>query len=77
MKKWPNRGILKSRDPAPFTAGLQAKSWQICLLGLVVALGIPAIAWIENTALIALAVFAGILSITLVIWWHWTRKRIE
>ena len=60
-----------------FTAGLQALSWQVCLLGLVMALGIPAIAWLENAALIALAVFAGVLSITLVIWWHWPRKRIE
>ncbi len=33
-----------------FTAGVHALSWQICVLGLVMALGIPAIAWIENTA---------------------------
>jgi hypothetical protein len=35
-----------------FTAGVHVLSWQICLLGLIMALGIPAIAWIENSALI-------------------------
>jgi len=32
-----------------FTAGVHALSWQICLLGFVMAIGIPAIAWVENT----------------------------
>ena len=35
-----------------FTAGVHVLSWQVCLLGLIMALGIPAIAWIENSALI-------------------------
>jgi hypothetical protein len=34
-----------------FTAGVQVLSWQACLLGVIMALGIPAIAWIENSAL--------------------------
>jgi len=29
-----------------FTAGVHVPSWQVCLLGLVMALGVPAIAWI-------------------------------
>ena len=57
-----------------FTAGIHAVSWQVCLLGLVMALGIPAIAWIENTALTALVVLAGVVSVTLVLWWHWPRR---
>ncbi len=58
-----------------FTAGIHAVAWQICLLGLVMALGIPAIAWVENTALTALVVIAAVMSIAGVVWWHWPRKR--
>ena len=35
-----------------FTAGVHVLSWQVSLLGLIMAFGIPAIAWIENSALI-------------------------
>ena len=35
-----------------FTAGLQVFSWQVCSLGLVMALAVPAVAWIENSVLI-------------------------
>lgn len=53
-----------------FTAGVHVLSWQVCLLGLIMALGIPAIAWVENSALIALLVVAVIVGIGIVIWWH-------
>ena len=51
-----------------FTAGVHILSWQICLLKLIMALGIPATAWIENSALI---VVPGVLAIGAVFWWHW------
>ena len=54
-----------------FTAGVHILSWQICLLGLIMALGIPAIAWIENSALIVVLIAAGVLGIVAVFWWHW------
>ncbi len=54
-----------------FTAGVHILSWQICLLGLIMALGIPAIAWIENSALIVVLIVAGVLAIAAVFWWHW------
>jgi hypothetical protein len=53
-----------------FTAGIQVLSWQVCLLGLIMALGIPAIAWVENSALIFLLLAGVILGIGAVIWWH-------
>jgi hypothetical protein len=59
-----------------FTAGVHALSWQICVLGLIMALGIPAIAWIENSALIFVLIAAGALGIVGVFWWHW-RERSE
>jgi hypothetical protein len=54
-----------------FTAGVHVLSWQVCLLGLIMALGIPAIAWIENSALLVLLVVAAVLGIGAVFWWRW------
>ena len=58
-----------------FTAGVRVYAWQFCLLGLIMALGIPAIAWIENSALILVLVAAGVLGIVGVFWWHWRERR--
>lgn len=57
-----------------FTAGVHLLSWQICLLGLIMALAIPAIAWFENSALIFAVIGAGILGIIAVFWWRWREK---
>lgn len=59
-----------------FTAGVHVLSWQVCLLGLVMALGIPAIAWIENSALIVVLVVGVIVGIGVVIWWHVHDRRV-
>lgn len=53
-----------------FTAGVHVLSWQVCLLGLIMALGIPAIAWVENSALIFLLLAGVILGVGAIIWWH-------
>ncbi len=60
-----------------FTAGVHVLSWQVCLLGLVMALGIPAIAWIENSALLLVLVAGVVVAIVGVFWWriHESRTR--
>lgn len=58
-----------------FTAGIHVASWQICVLGLVLALSIPAIAWIESSALIVVLVASVALGVGTVLWWHWHRKK--
>jgi hypothetical protein len=58
-----------------FTAGVHVLSWQVCLLGLIMALGIPAIAWIENSALLVVLVVAAALGVVGVFWWHWHQRR--
>ncbi len=58
-----------------FTAGVQVLSWQVCLLGLIMALGIPAIAWIENSALLVVLIVAAVLGLAAVLWWHWRTPR--
>jgi hypothetical protein len=58
-----------------FTAGVQVLSWQVCLLGLIMALGIPAIAWIENSALLAVLIVGAVIGIVAVLWWYWRQRR--
>ncbi len=58
-----------------FTAGVHVLSWQVCLLGLIMALGIPAIAWIENSALLLVLVVGAIAGIVAVFWWRFHEGR--
>jgi hypothetical protein len=60
-----------------FTAGIHLLSWQVCLLGLIMAFGIPAIAWIENSALFFLLIAACVLGVAAVLWWHWRDQRAQ
>jgi hypothetical protein len=53
-----------------FTAGVHILSWQVCLLGLIMAFGIPAVAWIENSALLLVLVAAAVVGIGGAIWWR-------
>jgi hypothetical protein len=39
------------------------------------AFGIPAIAWIENSALLVMLVAAAMVGIGVVVWWHWHERR--
>jgi Flp pilus assembly protein TadB len=58
-----------------FTAGLQLPSWQVCVLGLIMALVVPALAWIENSALFFLLISIAVVGLAVVIWWHWHERR--
>jgi len=57
-----------------FTAGVQVLSWQVCLLGLIMALGVPAIAWIENSALLVVLIVGAVIGLGLVVWWYWRQR---
>ncbi len=58
-----------------FTAGVHVLAWQVCLLGLIMALGIPAIAWIENSSLILVLIAGAVLGLGVVVWWHFHDRR--
>ena len=58
-----------------FTAGVHVLSWRICLLGSIMAFGIPAIAWIENSALIFVLAVAVALAIVVVFFRYWGERR--
>jgi hypothetical protein len=58
-----------------FTAGVHVLSWQVCLLGIIMATGVPTIAWIEGSALIFVLIIGALLGIGAVFWryLHMTR----
>jgi len=57
-----------------FTAGVHVRSMPVCLLGLLMALCVPAIAWLEESALIVVLIAGGVLVIGTMFWWHWHRE---
>jgi hypothetical protein len=52
-----------------FTAGVHIRSWRICLVGVILGAGVPAIAWLEQSALMLLLVAAVLVGITAPLWW--------
>jgi hypothetical protein len=60
-----------------FIAGVHAVSWQICLLGVTMAIGVPAIAWVYNSALVLLFGFGVLMAVGLTFWWRLSAKSSE
>jgi len=58
-----------------FVAGIHTQAWQIGILGIVMGLGVPAIAWIERSALLLLLAVAALGAIGLALWWGASGKR--
>ena len=58
-----------------FTAGVHVLSWQICLLGIIMAFCVPAAAWIEASALIVALIAIAVFGIGFVLWWLWQERR--
>jgi hypothetical protein len=56
-----------------FTAGVHIAAWRICVVGIVLALGVPAIAWLEQSALLFLLI--AIVAVVVIAPFFWHRKR--
>jgi hypothetical protein len=52
-----------------FLAGIHV-SFHICVLGLVMALLVPAIAWLKQSALFLALATASVIGLALIFWWH-------
>ena len=57
-----------------FVAGVHIPAWQVCVLGLVMGLFVPAIAWIEEAALIVLLALIALVGVGATFWWIGDRK---
>ncbi|MFY9655424.1 MAG: hypothetical protein WAK01_02390 [Methylocystis sp.] len=54
---------------ATFVAGVQVEAWQICVVGALLTLSVPAIAWVEQSALlISLIPAFAILALGSILW---------
>ena len=60
-----------------FTAGVQILSWRIYLLGIIMALCVPAAAWIEASALIVALISIAALGIGAVLLFHLHENRVQ
>jgi hypothetical protein len=57
-----------------FVAGIHIPAWEVCVLGLVMALFVPAIAWIEEAALIVLLVVIVLIVVGAAFWWIGSKR---
>ena len=58
-----------------FTAGVHVAAWRICLVGVALALAVPAIAWLEQATLLLLLGAIVLLSIAVLYVMHHRRER--
>jgi hypothetical protein len=58
-----------------FVAGVHIQAWQVCILGMVMGLGVPAIAWIERSALLLLLAVVALAAVGAALWWGARGKR--
>jgi hypothetical protein len=56
-----------------FTAGVHIASWRICLVGIVLAAGVPAIAWLEQSALLLLVIAVALVAAVAPFFWRGRR----
>jgi hypothetical protein len=53
-----------------FTAGVHIAAWRICVVGLIFAIGVPGIAWLEQSALFLLLVVLVLIAIVVPLFWR-------
>jgi hypothetical protein len=53
-----------------FTAGVHTAQWRICLVGLILGIGVPGIAWLEQSALLLLLVALVVIAIAAPLFWR-------
>ena len=58
-----------------FVAGVHIPAWEVCILGVVMALFVPAIAWIEEAALIVLLALIVLIGAGTMFWWIGRKKQ--
>ena len=51
-----------------FVAGVHARAWRICLIGVVMGLALPAVAWVDQAAILLLLCTAALLLVVFIFW---------
>jgi hypothetical protein len=58
-----------------FTAGAQIGAWRICVVGIVLALGVPFVAWLERATLLLTLSVIGLIVLAAFLFAHHRRNR--
>jgi len=56
-----------------FVAGVHV-SWQICVLGVIMGLLVPAIAWLTQSALLLVLILVALIGIAMTFWWRFSDR---
>ena len=57
-----------------FVSGVHARVWRICLVGVFLGFGVPAVAWIQDFATLLLVGILLLAVVGFVFWWMWRRE---
>lgn len=57
-----------------FVAGLQSRVWRICAVGGILLLAVPAMGWLEQSALLIAVVILAIIAVGFLTWWVGQRQ---
>ncbi len=57
-----------------FVAGVHARVWRISAVGVFLAAAVPAVAWIQEAAMLLLVGALLLLAVGLAFWWMWRRE---
>jgi len=59
-----------------FTAGLHIRSWKVCAVGALLGLSVPAVALLQQSALLILMIIAGLIAIAVPFFWARSREPV-
>jgi hypothetical protein len=63
-----------------FVAGLQSRVWRICAVGGILLVSVPAMGWLEQSALLIAIMILSVIAVGFLTWWvghrHWGRARL-
>ena len=52
-----------------FVAGVQARLWRTCAVGALLFVAVPAVGWLDQSAMLLLAATAAVIAIGAFVWW--------
>ena len=58
-----------------FVAGVHARVWRICLVGVFLAAAVPAVAWIQDSAMLLAVASVLVVVAGAIFLWLWRRER--
>ena len=58
-----------------FVAGVHARVWRICLVGVFLAAAVPAVAWIQDSAMLLAVASVLVVAAGAIFLWLWRRER--